>query len=317
MSWVVRPATREMADLAAIARIVNVATPDNPTSVDDLRWSDATYPGEARFLAERAGAPIGAATAGRIYMYPPEYPALWGSVNVLPPERRRGIGSALLRAISEHTRSAGKAALHISVSEGRPEGLAFLRRFGFVEYERSKTLRLDLAGMAPPIIEPPMGLALTSLAQRPELVPGVHAVALEAFADIPGGGGPIAAGDLAEFRARDVDRPSIPPGGFAVAIEIVTDRVVGWASLLVLPGPSNVAWHDMTAVARDWRGRGVATVLKRATIAWALEHGLVALETGNDDNNAPMRAANARLGYRPLPDEVTMRGIGDAAKGSA
>ena len=40
------------------------------------------------------------------------------------------------------------------------------------------------------------------------------------------------------------------------------------------------AWHDMTAVARAWRGRGVAGALKRATIAWAIEHGLDRIVVG-------------------------------------
>ena len=30
--------------------------------------------------------------------------------------------------------------------------------------------------------------------------------------------------------------------------------------------------------------------------------------TGNDIDNAPMRAVNARLGYRPTPDLLAMRG---------
>ena len=47
---------------------------------------------------------------------------------------------------------------------------------------------------------------------------------------------------------------------------------------------------------------------------WALAHDLQALETGNDGDNAPMRAVNARLGYTPLPDEVTMRGLADEAE---
>jgi RimJ/RimL family protein N-acetyltransferase len=64
----------------------------------------------------------------------------------------------------------------------------------------------------------------------------------------------------------------------------------------------------MTAVARAWRGRGVAGALKRATIGWAIENGLVVLEAGNDTDNAAMRAVNARLGYGPLPDRLTMRG---------
>jgi RimJ/RimL family protein N-acetyltransferase len=64
----------------------------------------------------------------------------------------------------------------------------------------------------------------------------------------------------------------------------------------------------MTAVRAAWRGRGLATAMKRATIAWAIDQGLAALETGNDEDNLAMRAVNARLGYRPQPDEVTLRG---------
>jgi GNAT superfamily N-acetyltransferase len=64
----------------------------------------------------------------------------------------------------------------------------------------------------------------------------------------------------------------------------------------------------MTAVRRAWRGRGLARILKEATIGWAIANGLTALETGNDVDNAPMRAVNLRLGYQPLPDEVFMRG---------
>jgi predicted GNAT superfamily acetyltransferase len=127
----------------------------------------------------------------------------------------------------------------------------------------------------------------------------------------------MAPGNLAEFRARDVDRPTIPAGGFAVALETETDRVIGYASLILRPGSTTVAWHDMTAVVRDWRHRGLAAALKRATIAWAIANGLESLETTNDDANAAMQAVNARLGYRPLPDEVTMRGIADEAKISA
>jgi RimJ/RimL family protein N-acetyltransferase len=55
-------------------------------------------------------------------------------------------------------------------------------------------------------------------------------------------------------------------------------------------------------------GPGVAGALKRATVRWAIANGLGALETGNDVDNAGMRAVNARLGFRPLPDSIGMRG---------
>ena len=133
-------------------------------------------------------------------------------------------------------------------------------------------------------------------------------MAVQAYEDIPGGDEPIAAGDLAEFRTRDVDRPGIPADGFMIALDDRTGRVAGFASLLLMAGGRERAWHANTAVARDLRGRGLAGALKRATIGWAIANGLEALEAGNDVDNAPMRAINARLGYQPLPDILVMRG---------
>ena len=295
-------------DLALVAEIVDAVTPDDPTSIDEMRWADATYPGTVRYLAELDGHAVGVATVGRIYMQPPEFDALWATVAVRADARRRGIGLRLLEAVSARARAAGKGWLHMPAGDARPEGIEFLAHRGFTEYERAKLVRLDLVGRSAPSIDLPAGVRLTTLSAEPDLVEGVHGVALEAFPDIPGGKEPDAVGDLAEFRARDVDRASIPADAFFVALDEATGRVIGYASLMMLPGSRTVAWHDMTAVVREWRGRGVAGALKRATIGWAIANGLEALETGNDVDNLPMRAVNARVGFRPLPDLVLMRG---------
>lgn len=308
MRGTIREASCDDADLDTIASVVNAVTPDDPTSIEEMRWADATYPGTVRFLAELADRPVGVATVGRIYMHPPEFDALWATIAVLPDARQHGIGTRLFAAVSDRARSVSKGWLHIPATDGHPDGIAFLVRRGFTEYERAKMVRLDLAGLASPPVDAPAGIRLTTLAERPDLVPDVHAVALEAFPDIPGGDEPDAVGDLAEFRARDVDRPGIPRDAFMVALDAATGEAVGYASLIMVPGSQSVAWHDMTAVVRAWRGRGVAGALKRATIGWAIANGLEALETGNDLDNAPMRAVNARLGFRPLPDLMTMRG---------
>ncbi len=301
-------AVTDDADLEVVAGIVNATTPEDPTTLDEIHWSDATYPGSTRLIAELDGRAVGAATVGRIYMYPPEYPASWGFLGVLPEARRQGIGEQLLRGISDAARVAGKSGLQIACNEDRPDGIEFLVQRGFTELERSKSAKLDLAGLPVPLVVAPPGTALTTLAARPDLVEGVHAVAIEAFDDIPGGDEPMAVGDLAEFRARDVDRDPIPKDAFFVALDAGTGRVVGYASLMMLAGSTTRAYHDMTAVLRTYRGRGIARALKQATIAWAIEHELAVLETGNDEANAPMRAVNARLGYEPMPDEIAMRG---------
>ena len=86
---------------------------------------------------------------------------------------------------------------------------------------------------------------------------------------------------MARRRPRRVPRPRRRPAGdpagraSSIAVETATDRVVGYASLArSCPARRTVAYHDMTAVLRDWRGRGLAGALKRATIAWAIDHGV-------------------------------------------
>jgi mycothiol synthase len=308
MTVSVRLARPTDEDYATIAVLTNAVTPEDPTSIDSMRWSDATYPGGARWIAEVDGRAVGVGTAGRIYMYAPEFDAFWATIHVLPDARRAGIGSALLEHVRAFARAAGKTHLHIPTNDGRPEAGVFLAHRGFTEYDRSKSIRLELGGMAPPEVLTPHGIELTTLEARPDLVAGVHAVALEAFPDIPGGDLPMDVGDLAEFRARDVDRSDIPAGGFIVALDPSDGSVVGYAALSMLPGSTTAAWHDMTAVRRAYRGLGIARALKSATIRWAVEHGLETLVSGNDVDNAPMRALNAALGYEPLPDDVTMRG---------
>jgi mycothiol synthase len=309
MSFTIREIQDEDADLETYKGIVNATTPDDPTSVDELRWSRAAYPGSSRFILESDGRAVATSSVGRIYVLPPEFDAFWATINVLQDARRRGFGTVLLETVSDRARAAGKVALHVPASELRPEGVDFLVHRGFREYERNKTVHLELAGMTPPAVDLPAGVSLTTLAERPDLIEGVHAVAIEAFADIPGGDVPMAPGDLEEFRKRDVDRHSIPPAAFFIATEDATGRVIGYACLLLQPPHvRRVAWHDMTAVARDWRGSGLAAAMKRATIGWAIAEGLDLLEAGNDTDNLAMRAVNARLGYVPSPDSLTMRG---------
>jgi GNAT superfamily N-acetyltransferase len=169
-------------------------------------------------------------------------------------------------------------------------------------------VRLQLAGLAAPAVLAPDEIRIVTLAERPDLLRGVHAVAVEAFPDIPSAGEPIDPGTFEEFVARDVERAGIPKDAFAIAVHEASGEVVGYASLMFAAGSTTHAYHDMTAVRSVYRGRGIAGALKRATIAWAITHGLEALDTGNDEDNAPMRAVNAALGYRPVPDWLGLEG---------
>jgi mycothiol synthase len=303
----IRPCGEHAADLAAYAAVANATDPAFPTSVDQLRWEAATYPGGRRFLAEERGRVVGVGSTGRIYMYAPTFELAWLFVGVLPEARRRGTGTALWAACSVEARKAGRTGFQAEVDGTSAGGIAFLGHHGFTEVDRARAVRLDLAGLPIPDRVLPEGVSLTTLAARPDLLPDVHAVAVAAFPDIPGET-PIDPGDLAAFTARDVERPGVPHDAFVIALNDRTGEVLGYASLLLVPGSAPVAWHDMTAVLPSARGRGIARSMKTETIRWAIANGLDALDTGNDVANAAMRAVNARLGYRPLPDRISFRG---------
>jgi GNAT superfamily N-acetyltransferase len=294
MTWQLRVVEGD-ADRRAYVDLVNALQPEWPTSVEELAWEMATYPGGARFMVDGDAQLIGAASTGRVYSHAEEFERFW-------------LWLGVLAATSEAAARAGKTGFQGDVLETWTDGLAFLEHRGFEVYERMRMVRLRVAGMSPPDVAAPTGIRITSLAAEPALIAGVHAVAVATFRDIPHVGEPIDPGTLEAFRARDVDRPGLPHDALFIAVDSASDEVAGYASLLFAPGSSTVAYHDMTAVMPGWRGRGVATALKRATIRWAVEHGLEWLETGNDEANAPMRAVNARLGYQPTPDLLGVRG---------
>ena len=300
----------DVAGLEAHLRVRNSVTPDNPDSLAAIRWESATYPGEVtRFLAEDAdGRPVGTATTGRIWMHERGYERLWLGIWVLPEARGRGTGSALYAACSGAARAAGKTGFQTELSEAHADGHRWLAERGFVETDRDKIVRLDLARALRPEPALPGGFRLVTLAERPDLLAGVHAAAQEALPDVPTSDEPISVGTLEAFAARDVNQPDIPHDAFFLALDEGAGVVAGYASLVFAAGSTTLAHHDMTAVRRAYRGRGIARALKEATIAWAIDHGLEALQTGNDVNNAPMRAINAALGYRPMPDRIGLQG---------
>jgi mycothiol synthase len=100
------------------------------------------------------------------------------------------------------------------------------------------------------------------------------------------------------------------PGAFLEAcfIALEGDQVVGYTAVRRYGPDSPEAENRLTAVRRPWRGRGIATALKRAQIEVARAAGIERIFTTNDETNVAMRGVNARLGYEPLPERVVVRG---------
>lgn len=273
--------------------VYNAVWPHDAITMDEVRSFKASVRASVDHLARLDDVAVGSAV-GAISAQRPD--RVFTLVTVLSEHRRRGAGSALYQAISAWAGRQGLSELEVPVLDNDPESLAFAERRGFVEERRELGVVLQLTGIAPPDIEPPDGVEIVTWAERPELARGIYEVALEALPDIPGSEEEEIE-PFEDWLAHDMqgsgDRPE------ATFVAIAGEEVVGWAKFSLTAAQPTTAHHDLSAVKRAWRGRGIAGALKAAQIKWAIANGYKELHTRNEQRNEPIRRLNARLGYRP------------------
>jgi GNAT superfamily N-acetyltransferase len=278
--------------------LYNAVWPTYAFGVDEVRSWRTQMLDWVEFLAPGAGSAAVSITPWR-----PELGDL--HLAVLPDERRRGVGSALYRGVSAWLGQRDIEEISAAVPEDDPESLGFAERRGFVEHARSERLVLELADREPPPVEPPEGIEIVTWAERPDVILGVYEVACEALPDIPGEEDALVE-PFEDWLAHDMqgagDRPE------ATFVAVAGGEVVAYAKFSLNSAQPTTAYHDLTGVKRAWRGRGIAGALKRAQVQWAKEHGYEQLVTTPDLRNEPSRRMNERLGYRPAPGKVIMRG---------
>lgn len=215
----------------------------------------------------------------------------------MPGQRRHGVGTALLYALAEHVERLGFPDLGVRADD---EGaLTFAQQFGFEEVSRDvEQVRVVVAGEQWP--RAPAGIELVSLAERQELrARTYHELALEAFDDMP-------TPRKIQISLEDWEREWITSleGSF---VALAGAEIVGCAGLIRDTDRTDRAENSLTAVRRDWRGRGLARALKEATIAWASANGVRQIYTWTQTGNENMQAVNERLGYVTRHVSISLR----------
>ena len=285
-------------DLEAVLEVVRRVTDEALPGVEELEHVLEVEPGSAFFLAS-----MGDAVAGSGVGRPSSIEGCFYAIpRVLPDLRGRGVGSALYETLSEQAQSAGRESLLTRVREDDEASVRFARKRGFEEISREMPVVLHLANVEGAAVETPEGVEIVSLAERPDLAEGAWRVDGEASRDIPVEG--MTVRPFEEWRALYLEGPSAVREATLAAL--ADGEVVGYASLFGYPG--GFAEHGLTAVLRPWRGRGIATALKRSQIAWAKRAGYTEIRTANDEANVAMRGINARLGYVAEPASLLLRG---------
>jgi mycothiol synthase len=278
-------------DYAATRRVQMAVFPNEMAStVEQMRANDGDD--KLRLLAVRDGEVVGLGTAARSGLAGGAYIA----PVVLPAHRRLGVGTELLRALVAHAEGLEPEFLvgHAEDEAGR----AFAEHFGFVEVDR-QVEQVRAIGTEP-WPAPLDGVEIISVAQRPELWEVAYErVGQQAFQDMAVIS-PVQA-TLDEWNREWMTDPE------ATFLALADGEVIGLAGLLIDPDEPTRAENALTAVRREWRGRGVAAALKRTTLAYAAEHGLAEVYTWTQKNNADMRRLNERLGYVARSQSITMR----------
>jgi GNAT superfamily N-acetyltransferase len=278
-------------DFASANELLNRVWPQRVGSERGLRHAADTAPPNAHrryWAAEDDGKLVGWATAAIEYQSAHRPGFL--QVSVAAESRKAGLGTALLERCEAHLAGLGVATvLSLTTPEEAPQRFATAHGF-----RHTNTTRIS--GIDPRTVEPPSappGVVLRPLAS---LNPReVYELDAEAMLDVPG----EVAMDEVSFEQWLEDYWRHPDTDLDASVAaVIDDRPVAFSHLLIAPGGRAIT--EMTGTLRQYRGRGLAQLVKRATLVNAAKRGVELVFTDNDETNRPMLRVNEKLGYRPM-----------------
>jgi RimJ/RimL family protein N-acetyltransferase len=297
-------------DIPSLVAILNQIYADEPTTVEQEQHWERTYPAGNPRLRRVAETEDGRMAGYGSCMRPfwtaqPDFYNVF--VTVDPAWQRRGIGQALLAAVAPFAREHGFSKLRTSCKEDSAGTVRFLERAGFAQIGIRFEQALDVQRFdETPFLDAvertkAAGYEVVTLAQARQEDPEADRHLYEVFAativDVPFPGDERAEPNYDNFRAGTLDAPNTPAEGVFIARR--EGRMVGLTTLELLP--NGIGITGTTGVLAAQRGRGVATMIKLASLRYLKEHGYREARTHNDTANPPILALNEKLGYRRLP----------------
>jgi|KBSMisStaDraftv2_1062788.scaffolds.fasta_scaffold227338_1 GNAT superfamily N-acetyltransferase len=259
-----------------------------------LNWWKGRKPREQRLeLAAEADGRVVAIGVSGLDLSTSVAGASWASVVVTEAYRRQGVGTALHDRLLDHLRAvgAGKAS---SFMRGTEEGERWANARGWTRQLAGPLIALDPRDAPEPT--PPEGFRCVSMDEFGDPRAAFELVRV-AILDEPR---PVPADNLEydefirQWEDPDLDRD-------ASALVLHGDRPVAFAFVRV--GGSRAS-HGGTATLPDYRGRGLATAAKCFLLRAVAAKGVTLITTSNAEENAPIRAINRKLGFKPIGEHV-------------
>lgn len=209
------------------------------------------------------------------------------SVRVRPYTRGGGIGTALYQRVEAHLCTVGADQAQTFVMDD-PDSRNFAVRHGFTLGATDRFVVVDPRILPP---APPAAADVTVLTAGEAGPEPFHAVSDTAARDEPG----------------DVVFEGIPYESWLTRYWPTVDQnvsmiaFVGGVPAATTALDTNYATGRAMSIGsdalREFRGRGLIKLIKSRSLRAAAERGITASFTANDEDNAPIRAINAWLGY--------------------
>lgn len=213
---------------------------------------------------------------------------------VHPDRRRDGIGTSLADRIDAHLEQIGAKRVQVFVNQ---DSVGFADARGFEHNRDMHYVSLDLSAL-PPVPPVPDGFTVVAATEAgPELM---HAADAAATLDEPSDA-PADAVGYDDWLHEIWEGPTLR---WDLSVAAIADGKV--ASFTAVEADGDRAWSGMTGTLPEYRGRGLAKLVKTVALHRAAEAGIRTAATSMDHRNGPMQAVNNWLGYRHAATQLGM-----------
>ncbi len=225
---------------------------------------------------------------------------------LLPEQRGKGIGGALLRWSQQRIREIatdeqhdGPVTFATNVSSTEREADALIQHEGYVAVRRLSDMVLE------PLTPSPVAPLPPELARRPldeSRYRAIYDAWKDAFADL-WTSTPASEEDYQEFIADNIDVPSFDPALWQVAC--ADDQVVGFVASRIRKGIGTI---PEVAVRKAWQRRGIARSLLADALNVLYDRGIRQVRLFTDaENEQGARALYEHFGFREVKQHIFYR----------
>ena len=228
---------------------------------------------------------------------------------ILPEYRGASRGKQLYDHLATQLAAEDAIELRGRVRDDDPHSIGFLERREFYETKRDFESVLDLSTLDESVLSemdnPAFDIKTAQEANCEETHHQWHRLFESARNDIPRDDTPTG------FTFEEFGEIFLKDEEFMWDVSMFAfegDKMIGF-TLLYKFDDRGVLFQALTAVDREYRGRGLAKAMKARAMRAGKAKGITEVHCDNDTRNTPMLAINDRLGYQRKPGMIWMKKV--------